>query len=551
MRFIFLLFLFFFIIEESYSQDQQSISLVSIKKDSPYDVFTSFTGATEQIEYDYKKYTEEKSKTKLNFILEDLSKVRHLFDLEETPPANRIRVGDNAIAHLYDILARLPTIDTTTIPGYSAGNASIDPKDLPLRWSIPGTDIQIIRINQGDHAGEYQFSSESIKKLENYYNTIINSPPLQQRNFHSFYLERANATGYLMPDYLSKSIPNWAKSHYLNTPIWKVITISFFVFLFLLLSFIWTRSLLIKSKNNKNIKKSFILLVIPLGLLFLVNISKFLIINQINPVGDFANISGLAISITYYSILAWLSWSIVYFLYDLIEKTFRLFSKNYDESFFKLSKKLIAFLASFFVIINGADQIGIPALGLLAGFGVGGIAVALASQSTIENIFGGLSLFADRPFSIGDKIYFNKQSAEILQIGPRSTRLRTRDGALCTVPNSDLAKMHIINLSLRDSFYINQVIELNNDSPTVLIRTLLARIRERVTAEALVKKEDGWPRVRLVETAMGRIVIRIQAILLTEDYSEFLHIQEAIILDALSYLEELDLKMAKNIYHTD
>ncbi|MGE4337950.1 MAG: mechanosensitive ion channel family protein, partial [Pigmentiphaga sp.] len=196
------------------------------------------------------------------------------------------------------------------------------------------------------------------------------------------------------------------------------------------------------------------------------------------------------------------------------------------------------------ILVDGANEVGIPALGLIAGLGVGGIAVALASQSTIENLFGGLSLFADRPFRIGDHIQFDGQAAKVERIGPRSSRLRARDGTLCTVPNADLAKMAIVNFSQRNDCYLDQRIALRGDSQPDRILALLYRLRALLEAEEAVVKEPGWPRVRVEGTAPGRIELRVRAVIRTSDYAVFLEVQERIVLRVLIDMGELGLALA-------
>lgn len=521
---------------------------ILIQRNSPYEVYHSFINATTRLESKYDLYINHKSQEKLKSLLNDLRRIRQLFDLTQVPPATRVRTGDNVITYLYDILARLPTINLETIPGYNLNEDNTSFKDLPERWTIPGTDIQIARQNDGPYSGEYQFSSASVENMDNIYQYFKDLPIINDRKHPFFYELRSNTTGYLIPESFANAFPDWLQKHYFNTPAWKILIIGIINVFLLIAAFIWLRLSFKRIEPEPSIKRSSQLLILPIVLLILLYVSDTFITTQLYPVGRFATGAGILASIFYYGLFAWLAWLFIYFIAALLIGTFRYLSKEYDESLLKLSVKLTAVIAVIIILINGADQLGIPALGILAGFGVGGIAVALASQSTIENIFGGLSIFADRPFRVGEKIYFNKQSAKVLRIGPRSTRLRARDGSLCTVPNSDLAKMHIINFSLRNCCYLDQTIALNNETSTEHIRKLLTMIRSRISLEKLVEHKDGWPRVQLVGTDPGRINIRIRAMVLTSDYSEFLIIQESVMLDVLGFIEQLNLKLAKAIF---
>lgn len=105
--------------------------------------------------------------------------------------------------------------------------------------------------------------------------------------------------------------------------------------------------------------------------------------------------------------------------------------------------------AVIIAIIVAAQNIGIEVGGLLTALGISGVAAALAAQETISNFFGCVTLFADRAFQVGDTIKIDTLVGQVEHIGLRSTRLRTADGALATVPNKTLASGIIHNLSHR------------------------------------------------------------------------------------------------------
>jgi MscS family membrane protein len=99
-----------------------------------------------------------------------------------------------------------------------------------------------------------------------------------------------------------------------------------------------------------------------------------------------------------------------------------------------------------------------PITSILAGLGVGGLAVALAAQDTIKNFFGSLVIFADKPFELGDRIVVNGHDGGVEEVGFRSTRIRTLDGHLVTVPNGELANLTIQNIGKRP--FIKRVMDV-------------------------------------------------------------------------------------------
>jgi MscS family membrane protein len=101
---------------------------------------------------------------------------------------------------------------------------------------------------------------------------------------------------------------------------------------------------------------------------------------------------------------------------------------------------------------------------ILAGVGVGGLAVALAAQKTIENLFGGIALISDRPVLVGDLCQFGGQLGTVEDIGLRSTRIRTLDRTLVTIPNSQFSTMTLENYSKRDRMWFHPALHLHRYS---------------------------------------------------------------------------------------
>jgi len=111
-----------------------------------------------------------------------------------------------------------------------------------------------------------------------------------------------------------------------------------------------------------------------------------------------------------------------------------------------------------------------PLTSILAGLGVGGLAVALAAQDTIKHFFGSLVLFADKPFQVGDRISVDTTDGVIEEVGFRSTRIRTLEGHLVTFPNGDLANKTIVNIAKRPFIRHRAIINITYDTPPEKVR---------------------------------------------------------------------------------
>ena len=122
------------------------------------------------------------------------------------------------------------------------------------------------------------------------------------------------------------------------------------------------------------------------------------------------------------------------------------------------------FLITVFVVLGALDVVGVNVVAMLAGIGIGGVAIAFAAQKTIENIFGAVTVAGDRPFMVGDFVTAGGVTGTVEAIGLRSTRIRTLDRTLVTVPNGPLAAGTIVNFTQRDRFLFNPTLGIRCDA---------------------------------------------------------------------------------------
>jgi len=152
----------------------------------------------------------------------------------------------------------------------------------------------------------------------------------------------------------------------------------------------------------------------------------------------------------------------------------------------KTLKALVLILGGLIVIQN----FGINVVSLLAGLGLGGLALALAAQDTAANIFGSITIIADRPFQVGDHIKFNSGVEGIVEdVGFRSTRIRTPYKSLVTIPNSIVAKENVENLSARAGRRIRHTVGFTYDTPVEKIQTFIKHVNQFIIAHPKTAKD--------------------------------------------------------------
>lgn len=212
-----------------------------------------------------------------------------------------------------------------------------------------------------------------------------------------------------------------------------------------------------------------------------------------------------------------------------------------DDILFPLVQKM----AWLMVVLLGTAQIlsvhGVNVAGLIAGLGLGGLAFALAAKDTIENIFGSIAILIDQPFRVGDAINVAGVSGTVEQIGLRSTRLRTADNSLISMPNSKVIAGHVDNLGARPFMRTKIVLNLAYDTTPECISILCAGIRELVQSHPDCKRNSVA--VFLHEFNPSSLGVLVQFNLQTKDWLHEQASKDQIFLAILTLLKKLHVRL--------
>lgn len=179
-------------------------------------------------------------------------------------------------------------------------------------------------------------------------------------------------------------------------------------------------------------------------------------------------------------------------------------------------------------LVSLIHNLGFNVAGILAGLGVGGLAVALAAQKTLENLFGGITVLVDRPVEVGQTCRVGEHFGTVEEIGMRSTRVRTLDRTLVTIANAEFAAARIENFSRRDQMRLYTVLQLGYDTTPDQLRYLLVDLRKVLYAHPKVTHDPC--RVRFTSLSAYSLDLEVFAFVDTQDWNEFLGIREEIYL---------------------
>jgi MscS family membrane protein len=206
----------------------------------------------------------------------------------------------------------------------------------------------------------------------------------------------------------------------------------------------------------------------------------------------------------------------------------------------RLLKMLVVIVAIFVVFsIFGFDMTTV-----IAGLGISGVVVAFAAQKTLENLFGGVSIIGDEVIRVGELCRIEGREGFVEDISLRSTRIRTLERTELSVPNGELASMNVENLSRRDRWLFDDVIELRSNTSPDQLRSLLTEIRDLLEAHPKVDMDPTVSSVRLIGFGESSIKIDIFCHILTKKFTEFRAIREEILLRVMELITEAGTELA-------
>ena len=177
---------------------------------------------------------------------------------------------------------------------------------------------------------------------------------------------------------------------------------------------------------------------------------------------------------------------------------------------------------------------GVDLTAVLAGLGVGGLAIGFGAQRTIENLFGGIMVISDRPVNVGDVCRAGEFFGTVEDVGIRSTRIRTLDRTVVSIPNGQLATMSLENFAVRDRIWFHQTVRLGVETTPDQLRSVLAGIRRLL--ETHRKVDSTSARTRFIRFSGWSLEVEIFAYVFERDHAAFLAIQEELLLGIMDII---------------
>jgi MscS family membrane protein len=455
-------------------------------------------------------------------------------DMSEVPPASRRKAGATAALELYEALSRIELPSFDTIPD---GNPQNPPGSTnSTRWVIPNTEIALVRVPSGPRSGDFLFSTETVAEAEGFYERVRGLPYTRPVPLKNIYEVMTWGGGWPIPYAWIQAMPAWLRAPLVGQAAWKWIAFALVLFFFILFLRLAYR-LSLRGGSEHPVLRALARVALPGFILLAMPAINFLVQIPINLLGsDVLSAIELATTAVMFLAGAWLSWRMATLVAEAIIASPRIPLESINAHLTRILMQVLGMVTAAGLLAMGATQLGIPVYGIVAGLGVGGLAIALAAQPTIENFIGGLSLFADKPIRVGDFCRYGSDEGTVETIGIRSTGIRGRDRTLTTIPNAVLSKMALVNSDLRDQMLIRCVLGLRCETSPEQLRYLLVRIREMLLVHPRVDPDPA--RVSLVSFGASSLDIELFAYVKTTDREEFFSLRQDIFLRVMDIIEQ-------------
>jgi MscS family membrane protein len=471
-------------------------------------------------------------------------------------------MGRDGLVYLYEVLSRIELPPAAEIPDaavYADTGDKHETSAKPASWTIPHTEITLARVDDGPRAGSFLFAPGTVARAKEYYEKSRSLPyrrtvPLENYAEKRAYLSMASS---IIAPRAVDALPAWLKRSVYGQAVWKWLALALLI-AFTLAAFVAIHRLSRCGISRQPVTIHLCRLVTPVTLLLLTPLVLDVAHRELTLTGRVAEgLTLLAEAVGYFA-LAWITWTGAMLVAEAVIASPKIPDQSLNAHLLRLAARVTGVIAVIAIIFYVSSQLGAPLYGIVAGLGVGGIAIALAAQNTIENFIGSLNLFADRPVRVGDLCRYGEDPTPQWQrigivesIGLRSTRIRGLDDTVTTIPNGEFSKMHLVNYSLRTNMLMKTVLGLRYETTDDQLRFVLVSLREMLLAHPRVV--DDEPRVRFSGFGDFALQVVVRARLNTTDLNEFRAIREDLLLRMMKIVKDAGAGFAfpsRTVYHT-
>jgi MscS family membrane protein len=501
--------------------------LAHVKTDNPRDTMLSFMSAMD----DYRR----------GLLIHDqhlqdrIDEAVRTLNLEEYPRLLQQERGREAAILLKEVIDRIVVIDYERIP------AQTELVGGPLlRWRLRDTEIAISRVDQGERVGEYLFSKDTVYRSREFYDKV---------KILSYLPDSGQGAGYQIPWYES-TIPDWAKRVLWGIAVWQWLGLAAGILAGWLLNLVFRflfRRLGHAASHSQTFWDDWLIQAIRAPVSMAVMVVLFYVSVRVTRLEG----SGLAFFIIVIRI--WLGVSCIWLSYNIMEVLAQYWlagpgrnRRAVDEHLLHMLQKALKVVVIIFGILILLQNLSVNVFSLLAGLGIGGLAIALAAKDAVANFFGSMMILLDRPFQVGEWIIIGDAEGTVEEIGFRSTRIRTFYNSVITVPNSELMNAKIDNMGRRQFIRIKSRLRLQLQTPPDKVDAFITGVRTILHSRPSIV--TGKSQVALFEIGADFLDIILVFFLTVDAITDELGERQAIFLEIMALAQSLGVEFARPIW---
>lgn len=407
--------------------------------------------------------------------------MQHFFDMRDVPPSVQLTSAIEASIYLRESIARFTHFEFGMLP--NRDKAFQEMRDgYPGVWTLDDSLVSIIYIDDGEFKGAFQFSAKSLAMAKSIFEAtdkLSYMDPSVDGLYEAYFL----TPGPLIPDSWIHALPVWMNAQIFDLSIWQWFCVIGGFVTYGMIIYYLAKLLYGMSRNWRPFSKGLVRLVGPIAsILLIISLSDFLAFQIF--------ISGYVLRVIRF--VEWLlilasTLSAVFIIgnivSDFIIRSQRIAVHGIDSNLIRFGVKVGSLLIATAIAIEGATMLGFSFATVVAGAGVTGLALALAAQESLRNVFGSVMLLLDKPFTVGQRIIVRGHDGFVEEVGLRSTKMRLLTGHLTSIPNEDMAKADIENIGERQ--YIRNLfrISIPFDTPPDKINQALEIVRDLLSLD--------------------------------------------------------------------
>ncbi len=449
-------------------------------------------------------------------------------DLSLIDMGSRNLVGKLTAERLINTIDRISKVDFDSVPNYESGATWYFRKQsINVNGAIKDVEIALYKTESG-----WKFTPQTVLSIEDFYHSVED---LKVVSGVTEFVSLKTKIKNMFPHWTGKRFFVLKNGQWLSLVVLGLFSIFIYFIVRFLIGFV--------VKNKSEVKERY-KSTLPFGILASSLFVKYTVIFLELDIEFLEIILRINYIVLAFSAV-WSSLKLVDYVSFEFEKKALISPNKFDDVLVPMLKKTAKVFVVSFGALFVAHSMTFDVASILAGLGIGGVAVALAAKDTISNLFGSVTVILDRPFNIGDYIVLDKNiEGTVEQVGFRSTRIRTPINSLVSMPNSVLANLAIDNYGMRNYRRFRTVLGIEYTTKFEDVENFIQEVRYRLGLNPNVEKEEMPIQVYVHELGESSINILLNIYLKAVSAKDELEERHNIILEIMKIANNTNINFA-------